>query len=239
QPVRVRRRGGYRKRLPRPEVHALERRRFAHLELERELARRRRQDLERDLRDQAQRAERARGKARDVVAGHVFHHLAAEAELPAAPVHQLHAEDEVAQRPGRSAARTRQAARHAAAERRFRPEVRRLEREALPVLLENFFQLGEERSAACRDDELGRLIAPYSRVAAGVEKLAARLVAVEVLAAAAAQAQRRLVLGGFPDTVLKRCEIQKRGSSGCGSLPPRTCMRPYSAQRASVGTALP
>src|SRR5262249_50982509 len=124
-------------------------------------------------------------------------------------------------------------------ERRFRPEVRRLERQALVVLLQRLLDFDQRSTAACRNDELRRLIAHDSRVAAGVEKLAARLVAVEVLAAAAAQAQRRIALVGFPDTVLKLCEIQKRGSSGCGSLPPRTCMRPYSAQRASVGTAFP
>src|SRR5205814_8491108 len=76
-------------------------------------------------------------------------------------------------------------------------------------------------------------------VAARIEQLAARRVAVEVLAAAAAQLQRCFPLGGIADPFADVLESQNRGSSACASAPPRTCMRPYSEQRASVGTALP
>src|SRR5262249_53089527 len=161
-------------------------------ELEADLGRGQRQDLERRLGDEAQRPERARGEAREVVAGDVLHHLAAENQRAAAAVHQLHAENEVAQRPGRRAARPREAGGDAAAKRRLRPEVRRLEWQALMMTCEFVFDILEKRPATRGHDELGGLVVRDSGVGARVEELAARSVAVEVLAAAAAQSQRRL-----------------------------------------------
>ena len=52
---------------------------LVQLEQQRGLGRRHRQHLQRDLGDHAQRAQRAGHQARHVVAGHVLHHLAAEA----------------------------------------------------------------------------------------------------------------------------------------------------------------
>src|SRR5580765_6608101 len=116
--------------------------------------------------------------------------------------------------------------------------MRRLERQELVLLAENFFQVGKRSAASRRDHQLGRLVADDAGVAARVEHLTARRITVEVLAAAAAQAQRLPALGGIPDLLLEGFD-QKRGSSACGSLPPCTCIRPNSAQRARVGTALP
>src|SRR6185369_17611180 len=103
--------------------------------------------------------------------------------------------------------------------------------------LENFFDVEKRSAAPCGDDQLGRLVADDAGIAPGVEDLAARRVAVEVLAAAA-QAQRRATCRCLANPLLEELG-QKRGRSACGSLPPCTCMRPYSAQRARVGTALP
>src|SRR5262249_21263049 len=197
-----------------------------------------RQHLHRGLGDDAERAERAGDEPRDVVAGDVLHDTPAELEHAAAAVDQLHAEHEVAQRAGRSAPRAGEPRGDAAAERRG-AEVRRLERQALAFLPEGGFHFSGRRAAARGQHQLARLVVDDAGVATRVEQLAARFVAVEVLAAAAAQPQRRGARGRRADLVLQCRGRQKRASSGCGSAPPWTCMRPYSAQRASVGTALP
>src|SRR5262249_43605401 len=121
---------------------------------------------------------------------------------------------------------------------RARAEMRRLERQELVVLPERLLEIDERSAAARGHHQLGRLVADDAGIAARVEDLAARRVAVEVLAAAAAQAERGAARRGLANPFLEDLD-QKRGSSGCGSLPPCTCMRPYSAQRARVGTALP
>ena len=113
------------------------------------------------------------------------------------------------------------------------------EKQALPVVAQAFLELGKRSAATGGDDELGGFIGHDAGVATRVEDLSLERVAVEILGAAAAQAQRLLPSGCGPDPVLELLDRQKRGSSGCGSLPPCTRMRPYSAQRASVGTALP
>src|SRR5690606_18491653 len=104
---------------------------------------------------------------------------------------------------------------------------------------EHLLELAERGSAARGEDELRRLVGHDAGVAAGVEDLALGRVAIEVLGAAAPHAQRAPARRGLADAFLERFEAQNRGSSGCGSAPPRTCMAPYSAQRTSVGTALP
>src|SRR6185436_17650576 len=118
----------------------LERARLRRLELQGDFLRRRRRELERNLGNQAERAERARDQPRHVVAGDVLHHLAAEAERLAAAVDQLYAQHEVAQRAGTRTPRPGEPGGDAAAERRARAEMRRFERQALPVLLEKTLQ---------------------------------------------------------------------------------------------------
>src|SRR5687767_4508928 len=234
----VPRAGTDRQRLSGPAVEKLERARLRRLETARGLRRRRRRELERDLGDHAERAERAGHQARHVVAGDVLHHAAAEGERLAAPVEKLHAEHKVAQRAGACAAGAREASRDAAAERGGGAEMRRLERQALAVRLQCALKLGERRAAARRHDQLGRLVIDDAGVAARVEHLAARRVAVEILGAAAAQAQGAAERRSFANRLGEGFD-QKRASSGCGSTPRCTRMRPYSAQRASVGMALP
>src|SRR5439155_19513229 len=110
---------------------------------------------------------------------------------------------------------------------------------ALSFFLHHFHSRGELRAATRGEHELARLVVDDAGVGARVEQLAARLVAVEVLAAAAAETQRETPIGGVADPLAESLQAQNRGSSGCGAAPRRTCLRPYSAQRASVGTALP
>jgi len=212
----VPRRGADRKRLAGPAVHELERARLRRVEAHGALRLRLRRELERHLGNQAERAERAGNEARHVVAGDVLHHLAAEAERLAAAVDQLYAEHEIAQRAGAGAPRAGQAGRDAAADRGPGAEVGRLEGETLAVRLEPFFQFRKRSAAASRHHQLGRLIRDDAAIAASIEDLAAQRIAVEVLGAAAAQAQRPMARGGLADAVGKRLD-QKRGSSGCGS----------------------
>src|SRR5688572_25527662 len=117
--------------------------------------------------------------------------------------------------------------------------MRRLEGQDLVVLRKLGFELAEPHSAAGRDHQLGRLVRDDPRVAARIQHFAEERVTVEVLGPAAAQSNWFSPGCGGPDAVLEFHQTQKRGSSGCGSCPPCTRMRPYSAQRASVGTALP
>ena len=100
-------RGRDRQRLAGPAIHGLERGRLAQLELQAELARGHRQDLERRFGDQAQRPEGAGGEAREVVAGDVLHHLAAEAERAGRgrPPASRRGRSRAARRPRRGAAR--------------------------------------------------------------------------------------------------------------------------------------
>ena len=88
------------------------------------------------------------------------------------------------------------------------------------------------------------LVVDDAGIAARIEQVAAQRFAVEILRAGATQTQRRVVRMRRDDAVAqyRRARVhrvQNRGSSANGNAPPCTCMRPYSAQRASVGIALP
>ena len=178
-----------------PLVERFDRLVLGQLEPERRLGRGERQRLEGDFQDDTERAEGPRHQARDVVAGDVFHDLPAEGEHFTAPVHDPHAEHEITQRARRLAARPRKPRRDHAAERRTRAklsEMRRLESEHLAVLAHCSLDIGEPRAAAGGDHELRGLVGNDAAVAARIENLAFESVAVEVLGAAAAQAQRAL-----------------------------------------------
>ncbi|ABA49505.1 hypothetical protein BURPS1710b_3344 [Burkholderia pseudomallei 1710b] len=268
---------GQRKRAARPFVELAHRVGRAHVELQRELGGGDGQHLDRQLEHQPERAERARHQPRHVVARDVLHDLPAEAQPVAAPVQDRHAEHEIARRARRRAARAGEARRHRAAERRDAPEMRRLERQHLAALGERRLELGERRARARGDDELGRVVRHDAVMRARIEDFPVERLAVPVLRAAAAYAQRAAARRGVADArgpacddvvlfhgVVFRCSFrsilpgrrdrtvgpnpydplgararrQKRGRSGCGSSPPRTCIRPYSAQRARVGMPL-
>ena len=69
-------------------------------------------------------------------------------------------------------------------------EGRRLEGQELASRRQRRFDFGQRRAAARGDDQFGRLVADDAAVAARIEHLARQRAAVEVLAAAAADAQR-------------------------------------------------
>ena len=182
---------GQRQRLPAPFVDAADRLVGRHLERARRLGPRQRQALERHLGEHAERAERAAHQARDVEAGDVLHHAAAERQVArrgrrasgrrargrAPRRHKAGADRTAPRRRRRRASRRR---RSAAARTRASGRARAI---ACSIV-------GERRSGARGDHELGRLVVDDARVGARVEHVAARRLAVEVLRAAAADAQR-------------------------------------------------
>ena len=91
--------------------------------------------------DQSERAERTRHQPRDVIAGDVLHHLAAEMQHLALAVHHHGAEHEIARRAGRGAPRAGESRRDAAAEGGVAAEMRRLERQHLAAFVERGFDL--------------------------------------------------------------------------------------------------
>jgi hypothetical protein len=159
---------------------------------QRGLAKRARQHLHRHLEQQPERAEGTGQQARHVVAGHVLHHLAAEGEHFALPVHQVGAEHEDAHRAAAGAARARQAARNRAAERGADAEVRRLEGQHLAAFRQRRFDVRQRRATARRDDKFGWLVIDDAGIGARVEDIALKLLSIPVLGAAAADAQPTL-----------------------------------------------
>jgi hypothetical protein len=117
-----------------------------------------RQHLERDLEHHAERAEAARHQARDVVAGDVLHHLAAEAQHLATAVEQLDAEHEVAHR----ARRARRGPDRPAATQPPTvapgPKCGGSKASIWPLLRQRRLELGQRRAGAHGHDELGRLV---------------------------------------------------------------------------------
>jgi hypothetical protein len=173
-----------------PRVQHRERIAGLAVEAQRRLGRGTRHHLERDLDDDAEDAERAGDDARDVVAGDVLDDAAAELQQLAGAVHHRDAEDMVAHRACCRARRPRESRSDHAADGRLRREARRLEREALAVHGELRFELDEPHPGRRGDDELGRLVVGAAGERGRVEERAARLFAVEVLAAATADAKR-------------------------------------------------
>ncbi len=181
---------GNRERLAAPFVHAPDGFVRRALEPQRRLRLRQRQALERDLEEHAQRAQRAGHDARDIEAGDVLHHAPAEAQVVAAPVEDAHAEHQIAHRARVRASRPGQSAGDGTAERRAGTEMRRLEREHLALRGHRGLELGQGRARPRGDDELRGIVVDDARARGGVEHLARGGLAVEILRAAAANAQR-------------------------------------------------
>src|SRR5262249_32642571 len=130
------------------------------------------------------------------------------------------------------------------AQSRVAPEPRRLKGQELTALGQRGLDLRERCPTPGRDHELRRLIVDDAPITGNIQQLAVDRFAVEILRSRAAQLQRcprcfcsEHALTQHDEIWIHR--IQKRGSSGWGSAPPRTCIFPYSAHRASVGMALP
>ena len=120
---------------------------------------RQRQALERDLGEHAERAQRAAHQSRDIEAGDVLHHPAAEAQVVAAAVEHAHAEHEVAHGAGIRPPRPRQARTRPCRRAWRRREVRRLEARASGRCAAIVCSISASGVPAARgDDELGRLV---------------------------------------------------------------------------------
>ncbi len=247
QPLAVVTRGRQRQRAAGDAVHRRDRLRGIARTRDGDLARRQRQHLERDIEQHAQRAERAAHQSRHVVAGDVLHHLAAESEQLAASVDAAHAEHEVARRTGIGTPRAGHRAGDSAAERRRRRAPRRLEAEHLPAGGQQRLDLGERRAGARgqhqfggfpRDDAAVRGDVQASRRAPG-DPWKTRVPPPRMASACRPAHACRDARGNLRAAVAIRGHAQNRSSSGWASAPRCTCMRPNSAQRASVGTALP
>ena len=232
-------RSGYRQWLPTPEIQAGNRFIGIHREHQRPLRRRTWQYFQGDLGQYAQGTQAAGQQARNVIAGNVLHDLAAEIEHLPGAVDQPDPEHEIAHGPRLRPTRTGQASRYAAANACSR-KAWRLERQQLPLLRQSRFNLGQRRAAAGRDIEFGRFVSHNAAVSADIEEFPGQHPAIEILAAGAANTQGGLAVVRRPDCLndLVECH-QKRSSSGNLSWPRCTCMRPYSAQRCRLGTALP
>ena len=100
--------GAQRQRQRGPLLQLLQRARLGPLETQRGACRRQRQHLQRDFDDRTEDAQRPREHAGDVVAGHVLHHLATEAQqfAPARRAGRRRARSRARCRPRRGTGRT-------------------------------------------------------------------------------------------------------------------------------------
>ena len=192
--------------------------------------------------------------ARHVVARHVLHDLAAEAQ------HARRAPLSMIRRRGRSRARDPAAARRgpdspvatAPPTVASAPKCGGSNGSIWPASARIALELGERRAGARRDPRARSARSSTMPRCARVSSSAPTTgLAVEILAAAAADAQRCVAPRKLRARTLldetravSRLEIevashQKRSSSGKGSAPRCDVHRPNSAQRCSVGTALP
>ncbi len=154
-----------------------------------------RQDLQRHFGQHAERAEAAGHQPRNIVAGDVLHDLAAEIEHLASAVDQLDAQHEVTHRPRLLPARPGKPGGDAAANRRT-GKTRRLEGQHLAFFGQRRLDLGERRAAFGGDVKLGRLVGNDAVVARHIKQFTGQHAAVEILAAGAADAQRRVAVVG-------------------------------------------
>jgi hypothetical protein len=139
---------GIERQLAAPVIEPVQRLRLAAaIKAQRGLGRSHGQDLEADLGDQAQRAPAARHQARDVVAGHILHDLAAVAQQLALAVDHLQAQHKVAHCAHAGTRRAGQACGDHAAHGAVGAQVRRLESQALALAGQCCLQLGQRAPA--------------------------------------------------------------------------------------------
>src|SRR6185369_6422025 len=241
-----------RQRLSCPVIETLQRFPVLQIETQRELCGRLRQDLHRYFEDDTEHAERTDEQTRKIVARHVLHDAAAEGEHFTPPVHHPSPKHEIAHaavaRTVCRAARTSEPRSNTSAQGCSASEMRRLERKHLAALGQRALQLRQRSSSTRRDDRLTGLVCNHTRVAARIENGTGGGIAVEILRATGANSQRsplrrslahRLAQSGNSSLSAHLGDHQYRGSSANGSFPELTRMRPYSAQRCSVGITLP
>ena len=192
--------GVERQRLAAPALQAIKRLRLRQLEAQRGVGGRHGQHLERHLGDQTERAECAHHQARDVVAGHVFHHLATKLQPLALAIDEVHAQHIVAQAAHAGARRSAQPAGDHAADAGIgaaRPgQARRLKGQVLALRRQRGLDLGQWRTGSGSKHQLARFVTQDAAQRRRRQHLAVQPLAVKILAAQAPDTQRLARLGG-------------------------------------------
>ena len=172
------------------------------------------QHLERNLGDYPQRTKAAGDQARNVVARHVLHNLAAKVQHLTGAIDQLHPQHEVTHRSRLLAAWAGQTRGNAAAHRST-TEMWRFKSQHLTFFRQHCLDFCKRRAALGGDVELSRFVGNNAAITGNIEDFPGQHAAVEILAAGTADTQRRSIIvccldGG--NNVVKL--HQKRSSSG-------------------------
>ena len=219
-----------------------------------------RPQLQAHLGERAQGSEGAHGDPPQVVSGHVLHDPSTRPEPPAAAVHELDAEDEVARRAGLEPPRTRPAAAQGPAESSRLAPVRRLEGELLAAVGQHRLHLAQPGPRPGHQDQLLGLVGDHAGQPRQVHPRGLGRAPSEAGLRAPAHSSRRRREPAASRTSSSTSEAsdgrrtcwgdgaeaatggrnrrdpapQKRSSSGKGRRPRCTCMRP-SAQVRNLG----
>ncbi|MNP17733.1 hypothetical protein D3C76_1101740 [compost metagenome] len=140
------------------------------------------QDLQGDFGDHPQATETAGQQAREIVAGDVFHHLAAETQQRAVATDQACAQDKVAYRTGPWATRPRQPGGDHAADRGVVAKCWRFAGQPLPGGVEGGKQFPQRGAGPGRDDQFGGVVVDDATMHAGVQHFAGHFAPQEGLA---------------------------------------------------------
>ena len=163
--------GIQRQRLTAPGMQTLQG--FALIEIEPQgrLGRRDGKHLETHLGDHPERAPRPRHETRQVIPGHVLHHLTTKAQQFALAIDDLDAQHIVTHRTHTGPRRPRQPGSHHAADSATHAEARRLERQTLAVLRQECLQLRQGRAGAHRHHQLAGLVIHDARKRTQIQPL--------------------------------------------------------------------
>ena len=188
--------GVERQRLAAPGLQAAQRVGLAAFKAQRGLGRGHGQHFEADFGEHPELPPTARHEARDVVPGHVLHHLAAKVQVLAQAVDHAHAQHVVAHTARTGARRAREAGGHHAAHGAAAGKAWGLEGQVLALLRKHLLQLGQRRARAHGHHQLGGFVVDDAVVGARVQQLAQRQAAHALFGAPAANAQRGLARVG-------------------------------------------
>ena len=164
-----------------------------HLETQRELMLGEWQYAQRDIEHQAERAERTRHGAKQIVAGDILHHPAAVLHDAAAAIDDAHAEHEIARRTGVRTAWAGQAAADGAADG-APSEPRWLKAQVLSLRRQLLLKVVERRAGAHGDHQVDRIIVDDAAVFERGQRPRLAGTPVESLAAAPLRQQRSFLL---------------------------------------------
>ena len=157
------------------------------------------QNFYRNLRQQSERTKRTGQQTRHIIARDILHYLSAESQILAETVDHANTEDEITCGPGRGAARSGKTGRDTAAESCIRAKMGRFIGQHLAPLRQRALDIAQRRAGTCRHHQFAGFIADYSGACACVEGVANQRQTVEILAAAAANAQLNFLGSRFAD----------------------------------------